>query len=152
MNFAPSRRPDDDDGAAAALPPARRLGRALVGCCAGAVLATTFPWSQVAVPSLWGELHGPIAARTTAGFTCLMASLLTGLLVLSEGRTDSAREAVRAGSFLLMAIAAAALAWRWWQGPGLLHGVTAAHSEWFFAAAGAIAGGVVSGRLRLRPR
>ena len=155
MNFAPGHHPPDGFGGFAGFgagrwPAARTLGRALVACCAVTVVTAAFPWTQIQVTSLWGELQGPIGARTNTGFTCLMTSLLTALLVLSEGRSAPAREAVRSACIVLMGVAALALLWRAWQGPGLLRGGSATHSSWFFAAAVAVGLAVLCSRLRLR--
>ncbi|MGE3173552.1 MAG: hypothetical protein AB7O97_13090 [Planctomycetota bacterium] len=130
-------------------PTSRPLARALLGCCMVAVVTTAFPWVRILVPSLWGEVLGPVAARTDAGFTCVTTCLLTALLVLVEGSGAQTREAVRTGCLLMMAIAAAVIGWRLLIGPGELRGVSMAHSGWFFAAVAAVAVGVVLCQLRL---
>ncbi len=131
---------------------ARRLGLLLVGCCALTVLTAAFPWSRVDAAWWFGDFQAPIAVHTTAGFTCLMTCVLTALLVLSEGRTAAAREAVRTGCLLLTSAAATVLLWRLWEGPGYLRGAPTVHSGWFVVAAVAVGAALVFSRLRLPPR
>jgi hypothetical protein len=146
VNFAPSREGRRDP----APTPVPWLAALLVGCCALAALATAFPWIRTRLPSLWGELVGPVGARTNAGFTCVTTCLLTGLLVLAEGRRPV--EAVRTASLLLMGTAGLVLAFRLWDGPGLLRGAAAMHTGWFFVSAAAVAIGIVASRARQQQR
>jgi hypothetical protein len=148
MNFAPGG-PGRREPAPTSAP---RSAGLLLGCCALAAAATAFPWIRVRLSSLWGDFSGPIGMHTNAGFTCVTTCLLTALLVLAEGRTAPAREAVRTGCLLLMAAAGCTLAWRLWDGPGSLRGATAAHTGWFFLSAIAVAAGIVACRLRQQPR
>lgn len=141
----PNRR---DDGGS--LPAHRRLAKVLLGCCAFAGFATAFPWIAVESPRLFGWFQGPVAARTTPGFTCVTTCLLTALLLLGEGRDDMTRESVRTACAMLMGAAAVVLVVHFANGPGLLRGVDAEFSTWFFAAVlGAIAGAITA-RHRLR--
>ena len=147
MNFAPSREPPREPAPASA----PQLARLLIACCALTVLATAFPWIRARFASMWGDFAGPVGAHTNAGFTCVTTCLLTGLLVLAEGRTRPAREAVRTATMLLMAVAGLVLAWRLWEGPGTLAGVAAAHTGWFFVASVSVAAGIIACRLRQLP-
>jgi hypothetical protein len=128
MHFAspPPPRPQRDPGL--------RLGFLLL--CAGvAALATRWPWSCVRFERLFGAHFGPPGWQSSAGFTCLMTSLMVGALALAESGSPSSRRAVRPGSLLLAAVACAALAATAWRGPGSLGGVTAAWTIWFFVGA-----------------
>lgn len=124
----------------------------LLACCACGVLATAFPWTHVSATRLFGELAGPVAARTNPGFTCATTCLLTALLVLSEGRSRTAREAVRAACVVLMGAACLVMLAHLVGGPTTLRGVEAERSTWFFAAASAVALGFVASRGRMPRR
>lgn len=143
----PSRR---DDGAS--LPGHRGLAKVLLGCCAFAGLATAFPWIAVESPHLFGWFTGPIGARTTPGFTCVITCILTALLLLGEGRDDVSRESVRTACAMLMGAATVVLVVHFANGPGFLRGVEAEFSTWFFAAAIGATAGAVTAKRRLRPR
>lgn len=147
MNFAsPPRGPHGGSS----WPAARGLARALIACCALVVLACVFPWSHVAYEGLWGRGSGPPALQTNTGFTCLMTCLLTAMLVAFEGSSRATREAARTGCAFMMAAAALAIVLRVLHGAGLLRGVTAVHSAWFYTAAVAVLGGAWLGWLRWR--
>lgn len=130
-------------------PRRRGLRRALVACCIAAVATTAFPWSFVEASRLFGDVAGPIAARTNPGFTCVTTCLLTALIAISEGRSASSREAVRAACMVLMGAATIVMLWHLLIGPASLRGVEARHSMWFFVAASAVAAGLAVARLRM---
>lgn len=114
------------------------------------LVATAFPWAALAAESLWGQVSMPPAARTSAGFSCVLIALLTALLLLSEGRSHEARQAVRSACLLLMALALAMLGFRLLCGPEPIRGVTARHTAWFFVAVAATGLGVAAARGRLQ--
>ena len=145
MQFLPSARPPEDRRPRGS----RGLSRWLLACCAFGAVATAFPWSYVEATHLFGEIAGPIAARTNAGFTCVTTCLLTGLLALAEGRSRSAREAVRVACVFLMGAATLVMAAHLVRGPSELFGVASSHSKWFFLAALAVAGGFGVSKLRM---
>lgn len=143
--------PDDANGRSQ-LPRHRGLARIVLACCGVAVLAAAFPWTLIEAEHLFGCVTGPIAARTSPGFTCVTTCLLTSLLLLGEGRSDESRDAVRTASALLMAAALVVLVLHLADGPGLLRGVDAEFSAWFFAATLGAAGGALAAGRRLSPR
>ncbi len=124
--------------------------RLLLGACALLVVAAAFPWTRIQATSLWGEVELPPAARTTTGFTCVTTALLTALIVLAEGTSQDARQAVRSASLMLMGLSLATLAWRLIDGPGLIRGVSASHTGWFFLALFAAVLGALAARFLLQ--
>jgi hypothetical protein len=66
--------------------------------------------------------------------------MLVAIMALAETRTPGSRHAVRPGSVVLMALALAALAYEMFAGPGLLGGVTAMRTGWFWLACAGAAG------------
>lgn len=131
-------------------PFARGLAHVLLLCCTTVALASLFPWIQIAFASLWGPGSGPRAIETTTGLTCLLACVLTALLSSSEGRTEASRDAARAGSMVLMSAALFLIGRSLWAGPGMLRGVSASYSNWFYAAAAAVGIGALCAILRVR--
>ena len=97
----------------------------LVATGAG-VAAASRPWIQVRFERLFGEVFGPPAWQTSAGFTCLCTCALVGVMALAETRTRAARQAVRPASLLLAAVMAVVVAGHALAGPGMLRGVSAA--------------------------
>jgi hypothetical protein len=146
MQFLPGQPPRDPRPHG---PRRRGLRRALVACCIAAVATTAFPWSFVEASRLFGDVAGPIAARTNPGFTCVTTCLLTALLAISEGRSASSREAVRSACLVLMCAAAIVMFAHLAAGPDALRGVEARHTTWFFAASLAVALGLFVARLRM---
>ena len=134
------------------MPPARGTGKALITACGVAIVACSFPWSEVAVPSLWGEGPGPRGLHTTAGFTCLITCVLCAMLTAFEGASAQTREASRTACVTVMAIAAIAIAQRILRGAGALHGFTAVHTHWFWWAVIAVTIGTGFGWTRFRAR
>lgn len=147
MRFLPDSRPHGRTPGSS-----KRLRRALLACCACGVLATAFPWTYIAASRLFDEFSGPIAARTNPGFTCVTTCLLTALLVLAEGRSRPAREAVRTACVVLMGAACFVMFAHLVAGPATLRGVEAERSAWFFAAASAVALGFATSRGRMPRR
>ena len=129
-------------------PAARGLARALLACCAVVAVSSMFPWVEIAFARLWGAGFGPRAVETRTGLTCLLVCVMAAMLVSFEGRSTSSREAARSGSLVLMAAAAVFVGRHIWLGPGMLRGVTAMHSTWFYAAASAVLLGTVFAALR----
>jgi hypothetical protein len=146
MQFLPGQPPRDPRPHG---PRRRGLRRALVACCIAAVATTAFPWSFVEASRLFGDVAGPIAARTNPGFTCVTTCLLTALLAISEGRSASSREAVRSACLVLMCAATIVMLAHLAAGPDALRGLEAQHTTWFFAASLAVALGLLVARLRM---
>ena len=128
------------------------LARLLLACCFCGVAATAFPWTYVSATRWVQEVAGPIGARTNAGFTCVATCMLTGLLVLSEGRSRHSREAVRTACVVLMGAACLVLVAQWLAVKATFRGADAERSAWFFAAAGSVALGLDASRRRLQKR
>ncbi len=128
LAFHPPRPPID--------PPPRPRGRgALLGCC-GVVIACAFaPWTEVAFPRLWGTAVGPRGIDTVAGTTASLCAALIAVLMLIEGRSATAREAVRPGVAMLGACLAVVLLWEWWRGAAAVGGVTGRFTTAFHLAA-----------------
>ena len=145
MQFLPNAQPPEDRGHRGR----RGLSRWLLACCVSGVVATAFPWSYVEATNLFGEIAGPIAARTNPGFTCVTTCLLTGLLAMAEGRSRDARESVRTACLFLMGAATVVMLAHLVKGPSELFGVTATHSTWCFLAALAVAGGFAVSKMRM---
>lgn len=97
----------------------------LVAAGAG-VAAASRPWIQVRFERLFGEVFGPPAWQTSAGFTCLCTCALLFVMALAETQTRAARQAVRPASLLLAAVMAVVVAGHALAGPGMLRGVSAA--------------------------
>lgn len=104
--------------------------RVLFASAAITALAAMRPWTKVEFVRLFGELFGPPAWQSTAGFTCLCTSALVAVMALAETHTQSARQAVRPASLLLAGVMTLALALHVAKGPGSLRGVSAA---WTFS-------------------
>jgi hypothetical protein len=109
--------------------------RAHMISCASAIALGAAPWTQVAFPTLWGEGAGPIGWHTTAGAMSTMVAMMVIGLCLIEGRTLTGREAARPGILFLSWIGVAPMAWRLYEGAGMLRGVSAAHTVAFYLAA-----------------
>ncbi len=101
-------------------------------------VTTRWPWIEVRFERLFGSHPGPPGWHTTAGFTCLCTAALVAIMAMAETRTPSSRQAVRPGSLMLVAVAAAALAFEFWSGPGNLRGVTAGWTAPFYVACAAL--------------
>lgn len=130
MRFLPDPVPPDP-------PPLREAPWWTLLLFAGAlltVLATRWPWLCVKFESLFGVHVGPPAWQSTAGFTCLVTSLMIAVMALAESGTAASRLAVRPGSLLLAAIALVVLLVSCVQGPGTLRSVSAAWTPWFYLA------------------
>jgi hypothetical protein len=136
MQFVPTSEP-------AATPPHRRESlawfRVLVVAGLASALLTRWPWTRVAFERLFGAHDGPPAFHSTAGFTCLCASLLIVVVALAETGAPRAREAARAGSATLAGLALLVLAFRVAAGPGSVRGVSASWTPWLFAACASVA-------------
>ena len=113
----------------------RRFGRptdgaasrlALFAAAVTGVVAASQPWVRVRFERLFGEVFGPPAWQTSAGFTCLCTCALVFVMALAETRTRAARQAVRPASLLLAAVMAVVVAGHALAGPGMLRGVSAA--------------------------
>ena len=102
----------------------------------GAVAATR-PWVQVLFTRLFGELSGPPAWQSSAGFTCLCTCALVAVMTLAETPSRAARVAVRPASLVLVAVMTLALLLQASEGPGHLRGVTATWTAGFYAGAAA---------------
>jgi hypothetical protein len=113
--------------------PARGRGAHMISCACTIALGAA-PWTEVAVPSLWGESAGPIGWHTTAGAMSTMVAIMVIGLCLIEGRTLTGREAARPGILFLSWVGVAPMALRLYEGPGFLRGVTAAHTVAFYLA------------------
>jgi hypothetical protein len=117
------------------LPEHRGWAWLVLGAAALAALAARGPWLEVRFQQLFGHFQGPPAWNSTVGFTCLCSSLLVLVLTLAESDTPAARRAVRPGSLLVVAIALLSLLLWASGGPGLLRGVSARWTGWFYLAA-----------------
>ena len=122
----PPRQPPWRDGSGSLVP--LFLSAAVVG------LATRWPWVEVAFPRLFEAASGPPGWHTPAGGTCLATAALIAIMALAETRTPSSRQAVRPGSLMLAALATGILAFEAFQGPGMLRGVSARWTPWFWVA------------------
>jgi hypothetical protein len=121
-------------------------------CCAVTVGLGAAPWTEVAVPSLWGQHNGPCGWRTTDGAISSIVALMVLALTLVERISPAGREAVRPGILLVSWIGVLAMGRSVIEGPGSIRSVTAAHTPAFWlAAAGTVAVAVVASR-RLRMR
>ncbi|MBL8756560.1 MAG: hypothetical protein JNK15_24915 [Planctomycetes bacterium] len=121
LRFAPSPagpKPNED----ADPRPFRPL---LLVAAAIVAIASLRPWLQVQFVRLFGEHDGPPGWHSSAGFTCLCTSMLVAVLACSESRAIETQRAARPGSLLLVLLATLAVGCEWWQGPGLLRGVSA---------------------------
>ncbi len=113
----------------------RRWWRPVLYLSAGAAaLATRWPWTEVRFTRIWEHVFGPPGWQSSAGFTCLCASLMATVMTLIETSSQKSREAVRPGTLLLVAIALLALLAELFAGPGMLRGVTAAWTTPFYVA------------------
>lgn len=91
----------------------------------GVVVATLWPWCQVASERLFGLHYGPVGWRTDAGLTCLCCGLLAAMLGTLESEAPANRTSARDAAMLLAGAIAVVLATAWWNGPGWLRGVPA---------------------------
>lgn len=123
----------------------RRVG---AGASVLAALGATQPWLQLQNPGLWHERMATRGWELPEGFTCLVASAFTVLLAALETRSVDSRRAVMPGMLVTVNIAALAMLWRCWQGPGMLRGGTAAFTPWFALALVAALVAAVAATLR----
>ncbi|HEX5050180.1 MAG TPA: hypothetical protein VFZ65_00280 [Planctomycetota bacterium] len=130
MHFLPD--PDPPAATPAAEPPFWRW--LLFASAAAAAFGATLPWIRVQFERLFGEHQGPPGWHSSAGFTCLCTSLLVVVMALGETGSTRSRQAVRPGSLMLVGVAALALLFEWWNGPGMLRGVSARWTGWFYLA------------------
>lgn len=100
-------------------------GVLFVAATAG-VLAATQPWVRVRFERLFGEVFGPPAWQSSAGFTCLCTCALVAVMALAETQTRTTQRAVRPASLLLAGVMALAVLLHIARGPGMLRGVSAA--------------------------
>jgi len=117
------------------LPERRYWAWLVLGAAASSALAARGPWLEVRFDRLFGAVSAPPAWHSTVGFTCLCSSLLVLVLTLVESNTPTARQAVRPGSLMVVAIALGSLGFWACGGPGLLRGVSARWTFWFYLAA-----------------
>ena len=126
----------------------RRFGRptdgaasrlALFAAAVTGVVAASQPWVRVRFERLFGEVFGPPAWQSSAGFTCMCTCALVLVMALAETGTATTRRAVRPASLLLAAIMTLAFALHVARGPGMLRGVSAAWTLSVFVAGGACA-------------
>ncbi|MCR9244008.1 MAG: hypothetical protein NXI31_03180 [bacterium] len=134
MNFLPS--PDPDRLPLRPEPPAWLW--ALCASAAVLVLATRWPWTEVAFQRLFSAATGPPGWQSTAGFTCACAGAFAVILALVETQSKASKQAARPGSLMIVAIAALMLAFDVIRGPGMLRGVSAAWTFWFWLACAAV--------------
>ncbi|MCK5944244.1 MAG: hypothetical protein KAI24_19815 [Planctomycetes bacterium] len=99
---------------------------ALFAAAVTGVIAASQPWVRVRFERLFGELFGPPAWQTSAGFTCLCTCALVAVITLAETHTRSAQRAVRPASLLLAGVMALSVLLYVLRGPGMLRGVSAA--------------------------
>ena len=80
--------------------------RALLFALAVAAMAAALrPWITVRFPRLFGDIDGPPAWQSSAGFTCLCASALVAVLAMLETDAVATRKAVRPASAFLACVA-----------------------------------------------
>lgn len=101
---------------------------------AAAALATRWPWTQVRFTRMFDHVFGPPGWQSSAGFTCLCASMMATVMALVETSSQRTRDAVRPGSLMLVAIALLAMLAEFFGGPGTLRGVTASWTPPFYVA------------------
>lgn len=107
-------------------------------------ICTMRPWTMVEFERLWGQLSGPPGWQSSAGFTCLSTSMLVAVMALAETSTPSSRQAVRPASLLLSLIALASMIGSLATGPGMLRGVSATWTLFYYAACAGLAALVVA--------
>jgi hypothetical protein len=117
------------------LPERRSWAWLVLATAALTALAARGPWLEVRFDRLFGAISAPPAWNSTVGFTCLCSSLLVLVLTLVESDTPSARRAVRPGSLMVVTIALGSLCVWAFGGPGMLRGVSARWTTWFYLAA-----------------
>ena len=106
---------------------------------ATAATAASRPWLRVRFDRLFGEIFGPPAWQSSAGFTCLCTSALVAVMAATETRTRASQSAVRPASLLLSVIMACVVAAHLLRGPGMLRGVSATWTLAAFVGAAATA-------------
>ncbi|MGC6486811.1 MAG: hypothetical protein ACON4Z_04140 [Planctomycetota bacterium] len=111
----------------------------LFGAAFAAVTASCQPWLRVRFDRLFGEVFGPPAWQSTAGFTCLCTSALLAVMAAAETNTRASRSAVRPASLMLAVIMACVVATHVLRGPGMLRGVSAMWTASAYVGAGATA-------------
>ena len=122
------------------LPPRRRAERplwrrVLLGAAAIGVLASAQPWIRVKIASLFapfGNVFGPPAWHSSAGFTLLCTCALLIVLTLAETQTRSSSQAVRPASLMLVVVMLVCVGAYAGEGPGMLRGVTACWTYSFY--------------------
>lgn len=112
--------------------------RVLLASAALAAFATTRPWVQVQFDRLFGMHSGPPGWQSSAGFTCLCTCLLVAIMALAETSSKVTQQAARPASLLLVGISALALTLEWWDGPGMVRGVTATWTYAFWLLLGSV--------------
>lgn len=128
LTFLPA--PDPSSGPTPAGRDHAAWRRVLLVSAALAAFATTRPWVQVQFERLFGMHSGPPGWQSSAGFTCLCSSLLVAIMALAETSSRTTQQAARPASLLLVGISALSLLLEWWDGPGLVRGVSA---TWTYA-------------------
>jgi hypothetical protein len=103
------------------------LASAVVG-----VVCSTSPWVRVHFLRLFGTHDGPPGWQSSAGFTCLCSCAMVAVLAFVETETVSSRHAVRPASLLLAGLSTMVIAFEWSAGPGVLRGVSATWTPWFY--------------------
>lgn len=116
---------------------------------ATAATAASRPWLRVRFDRLFGEVFGPPAWQSSAGFTCLCTSALVAVMAATETGTRASQSAVRPASLLLSVIMACVVAAHLLRGPGMLRGVSAAWTLSAFVGAAATAALAVACGARL---
>ncbi len=104
----------------------------LFGSAAAAALCSMQPWVRVRFEALFDGHVGPPGWHSSAGFTCLCTSALVTVMAIAESGTPASQHAVRPGSLMLVALTTLVLGFQWCGGPGMLRGVSAHWTVWFY--------------------
>jgi hypothetical protein len=125
----------------------------LAALCAAAAFACTMPWTRVKFERLHGvagsDGAGPAGWRTDAGFTCLMTTLLTCVLLAIETPSPAGRTATRQSVFLLLLVASSVLLVQSGRDAPDVLGVTGEFTPWRVLALTSTFAAAIGAALRL---